>query len=214
METKKKFFNITHASFDHRAFPWAYGYGPIDNMPFLHPLERERMDAFWKINPSPAGLEVGDGKCRARVWPDFLGCGGGPPRLFVSEEVVNSLTKETILPFRQTKMPVGRVLSKNLKAIPPPNYYVLEMLPGIETNWIKTGVPVDAQGKPILNPLPKPWPPFMTWMKLNTWNGADLFGWPTSDGWPSTRLLCTERIVEIAKRDKWTNVKFDPVWAS
>jgi hypothetical protein len=65
--------------------------------------------------------------------------------------------------------------------------------------------------EPILVPPPLP---ALWWMKLHTCNEADLFGWPSSDGLASTRLLYTESIVELAAHQRWTNMRFDPVWAS
>ena len=180
-------------------------------MKFLHPSQLERNREYWKINNETPGLHIDPG---GEGWPDFLGCGFMPPSFFVSEKVISSLQHESITFARATAIPIGDVASKALKLSSSPKYFVLEASQGMEIDYLKSGIPTDSLGKPILSPLPKPWPPAMWWFKLASWTGADLFGWPSLDQRTSTRLLCTERIVELAERDGWTNVKFNSIGVS
>jgi hypothetical protein len=88
-------------------------------------------------------------------------------------------------------------------------YYVIETIPGIEVDLIATGFPVDASGKAIIKPLPRPLPlPFR--YKLDSWNGSDIFDYRAFgpfDG-PYTDLFCTERVKEMAEKEGWTNIEF------
>lgn len=212
---RKKFYKLSDASSDTRGFAWCPGYGPIDSMPFLTDEYIERQRQFWEVNKSrPLGMLVDDGNpwAKAKKWPDFLGHGGGIPSFFVSEKVVETLNREAISYFRLTEIPVGEIDSKGLKEQEPPKYYVLEVEPGLHLNYEASMVPLDEQGAPQFQLRPSH---FGVWNigRLETWNGSDLFAW---EGFPAkilSNLLCTERIIEIAKKYKWTNVKFDPVWA-
>ena len=176
-------------------------------MPFLHPTQLERLREFWKVNPWPPGIYIETG----RIWPDFLGHGGGSPSFFVTERVLESMRTEGLTITRATEIPIGQIDSKALKDKPPPRYFVVETAPGIEVDFAATGIPTDAEGKPVLNPLPKPWPPVAWRLRLSSWNGADLFCYSNFGG--SLTLVCTEKVVELAKREGWTNCRFEPVWA-
>lgn len=197
--------------YDHRSgFVYASGYGPLNNpMPFLNDIYLKRKRDFWKVNPMPPGLEISE---TGYKWPDCLNCGGSPPSYFLSARVLSSLESEHIPIARFTPMPIAtiRSTSKKLSEAGAPTYFVVEADPGIEIDYLKSGIPVDGQGKPIFDPLPKPWPPSKWVMKLSTWNGKDLFGWPWNGG-PSMSLVVTERVVKLAEQDGWTNVRFEPI---
>ena len=163
------------------------------------------MNDFWKVNPSEPGLIIGE---RGSRWPDFLRNGGSPPLMFVSQRVVNSLQNAGIPIARITSMPIAKIKARNLKNKPPPEYCVIEALPGIEMDYSASGIPIDTEGMPII-PMtihPIPWK-----LKTSTWTGIDLFGWPRLPKRPDDVLICTDRIVELAKHDGWTNVRFDPI---
>ena len=65
----------------------------------------------------------------------------------------------------------------------------------------------DSSGQPVFesNKFMKPI------AKLSTWNGKDLFSWNNWGNGLGLTLLCTERVVELAEKEKWTNVRFDPI---
>ena len=108
----------------------------------------------------------------------------------------------------ETQFPVGKVKSRKLRCVPPPRYFACQWSGGIEVDWHATGVELDSKGLPIfgLNIPPRV-------AKLSTWNGDDIFSWTN---WDVTHLtmLCTEKVVELAEKEKWTNVRFDPVLTS
>lgn len=110
---------------------------------------------------------------------------------------------------RVTEMPIAEIKAKALKSKPAPKYFVVEAIPGIEVDYEATGFKIDAQGRPILNPQPKPWPSLFQY-RLDSWNGKDLFGYHHfgSGDSPSLTMLCTERIKQLAEDEKWTNTSF------
>jgi hypothetical protein len=175
-------------------------------MPFLHKTELDLKNRFWTVNPTEPGLIIDRG---GRKWPDFLGHGGGAPGFFVSSRVVDALRKIGAPIARTTVMPIAKISAKALTRQLAPVYCVVETVPGIEVDLLASGFKVDASGRAILNPPPKPWPsPYR--YRLNSWNGADLFSYqhfgPT-DG-PYTELFCSERIKELSENEGWTNVRF------
>ena len=82
----------------------------------------------------------------------------------------------------------------------------LEAEQGIRFNFQAMGVPHDGHGKALV--------PASQWPKARifdaaSWNGLDLLAYPeVLFKGPNTILHCTERLVELAKRDGWTNVEF------
>lgn len=187
---------------------WAAGYGPIDDLWFIHPTSLKSKMQSWKLYPEKPGLHISSG---GKHWPDILGCGDSPPGFFISDRVIESLRSIAAPMGRVTEMPIVEINAKALKNKPAPKYYVVETIPGIEVDLEATGFKLDRQGKPILNPPPNPWPTYR--YRLDSWNGEDLFAYrhfgPT-DG-PYVDMFCTERVKELAEREGWTNVRFKPL---
>ncbi len=204
------FFRITPdpcGSRVNRSFCYARDYGPLNSgMPFLSSIELEREIEYWKVNPNPPGMIISE---TGSKWPDFLPHSGSCPRYFISERIIESLTQEGIAFARQTEMPIAKIRSKRLRDKPAPKYFVLEADSGMEVDYVASGRTFDTEGK-VIDPNPLKAPP----LKFNraSWNGADLFSIAfNSNRRPSCSLICTDRVVELAKRDGWTNVRFDPV---
>jgi hypothetical protein len=104
-------------------------------------------------------------------------------------------------------MPIAKNLSKALRDIPAPKYYVLEAEPGIRLAYDAMGLKLDSTGKPILVPGVK-FPEAI--YDLASWNGTDLMGkLAVFDS--TTSLLCTDRVKELAVRMGWTNIEFKPI---
>jgi hypothetical protein len=205
------FYAITYNQFNTRGFAWAEGYsGPLPGkMSFfenMHPMLQEMKLKSWKIDPCKPGIHID----RIGVkWPDILGNGAGHPHFFCSENVLNTFEKNNVPLAGATEMPITVIHSKRLKDVSPPKYYVIEAPFGIELDYAASGVAVDAQGKPVTHIGQK-----VKWkLKLSTWSGADLVAQPNrfNEKRPSYMLYCTERIKELAKKDDWKNVKFEPL---
>jgi hypothetical protein len=190
-------------------YPWVAGWGPLEHMPFFGtfpPITQEMKLRSFAINNQPPGLQIDPG---GKVWSDVMGCGGGPPSFFVSDRIVNDLQDEGIPILRATVMPIAKNLSKALRDVPAPKYYVLEAVPGIRLAYDAMGIELDLTGKPILVPGVK-FPEAI--YDLATWNGADLMGkLAVYDS--TTSLLCTDRVKELAERNGWTNIEFKQVKA-
>ena len=201
-----RIYKIIEGSPSTNGFAWASGYGPLPDMPFLVD-SIERRKRFWELNPSPMGAKIDPGGYK---WPDFMGCGHSPPMYFVSKRVLDAFRSQGIEPLSATPMPIGINKSKKLRDIPPPDYFVLRGVPGAEWDFTASGVPVDTHGKAILNPYPKNWPPPVH-IKLSTWTGHQLFALSNFQEGQYTNLFCTENVVKLAEKEKWTNVRFDPV---
>jgi hypothetical protein len=201
------FYRIDSISIGGTKHPWAAGWGPLECMPFFQrfaPVMQESKKRFWKVNPRPPGLIVDPG---GEIWTDVIGCGGSPPSFFVSDKIVSDLNAAGIRILCATEMPIAKNLSKALKSVPSPKYYVLEAEPGINYAYDLMGLKLDSNGKPIIDRTKK-FPESI--YSLSTWNGADLFG--KRAVFDSTvDLLCTERVKELAERKGWTNIDFKSV---
>jgi len=179
-------------------------------MPFILEAMMERQMAFWAVSEKGSpGIIIGGGGAldQARLWPDILGHGAGWPSFFVSVHIIRSLDQAGVPYARLTRMPVSEVYPAKLQSSPP-EYYVLEADQGIDVDYAASGIPVDREGKPI----PDLYPSKVTRrFDLKSWTGADLFAAPNIWKRATCRLMCTERIVELAKKDSWSNVRFEPV---
>ena len=202
-----KFYELTYSHMGGRTYPWASGFGPLEEMPFFEGLPKiliERNLRSWEVNPMPPGMEIDPG---GKSWSDMIGCGAGSYVKFVSEKLLRDLNEHAIPILRATEMPIAKIMAKTLQKIPAPKYFVLEAIPCIENAWDAMGIPLDENNKPILQPRPKPFP--KSKYRLSSWNGLDLFS--RSNGLSTTTLFCTERVKDLAERKNWTNVEFNPL---
>lgn len=201
------FYEIESRAVGYTKYPWVAGWGPLEKMPFFDsfpPGTQKMKEQSWKINSDSPGLYIDPG---GRVWSDVMGCGGGPPSFFVSERIINDLQAEGIPMLRATEVPIAQNLSKALKDVPAPKYYVLEADPGISYAYDLMGLDLDQNGKPIIDRT-KMFPECI--YRLSSWSGADLFG--KKAVFDSTiDILCTEKVKDLAERNGWTNIQFKPV---
>jgi hypothetical protein len=208
-----KFSRFTSSHVGGRTFPWASGYGPLPAMPFLDALPealRENMSRFWKVNPSPPGMDIEPG---GRCWSDMIGCGQGLPSQFVSERIIRDLNENSIPFLRATEMPIATIMAKGLKRNPPPKYYVLEAGPGLEIWNEKISVEEQTAAKDEIPPrflLPS-----RSKCKADSWNGMDLMSpFGATGNLVTISLYCTDRVKELAEQKGWTNVQFSPLESS
>jgi hypothetical protein len=159
-------FFLINPNCDNRSgFVYASGYGPLDSpMPFLNDIYLESKRKFWEINPMLAGLKISE---TGYKWPDFLNNGNSPPLFFLSRKVVDCLNILGVTFSSITEMPIGivKTKSKRLHSSPAPHYFAVTVENGIEIDFVKSGVPIDMNGSPVLRPLPKPWPPLKWFVK-------------------------------------------------
>ena len=185
---------------------WATGFGPLPGgLPFLLPVELERYNAFWKVNPSPPGIITYD---RGWKWPDLMGHGGGSPSFFASERVLSFFRLNDALIGRITEMPVNEINAKRLKSIPPPKYYVIECVPGIDVDFAASEIDTDASGKPIFPYNGWRWPLPLIKARASSWNGTDLFSYRNWSG--PLKWVCTEKLKDLAEKENFLNMSFQP----
>jgi len=205
-----KFYRFTSSHVGGRTFPWASGYGPLPEMPFLDVIPvafRDNMHAFWKVNPRPPGMNIDPG---GRSWSDMIGSGLGLPSHFVSERIIRDLNENSIPFLRATEMPIASIMAKALKKIPPPKYYVLEAEPGLEV-WSEK-VSLEDQIAASKETPRRFLLPSRLKGKADSWNGMDLMSPISATGNLMTiSLYCTDRIKDLAEQKGWTNVKFEEV---
>lgn len=205
-----KIYRITDETIDN-GYVYVSGYGPLPGgVPFLKGAHQKDIEAFWKVNPQKPGLHIDPG--RKRNWPDFLSNGNSPPLFFVSDNVVDSLTSNGLKPARLTEMPIAEIRGRGRKKIPPPKYYALEVNPGIEIAYEASGYEVDSAGKMVFPAINRP-ADAKTYYSLESWDGSDLFSYALHESFPPPHLtlFCTERVLQLAEADKWTNVRFTEV---
>jgi hypothetical protein len=139
-----------------------------------------------------------------RLWPDWLGAGGGVPSYYVSQRVIDSLRRAGISYRRAIEMPIGHIASKKLRQIPPPVYYVLEAPAAMTINLVKRKVPgIDCFGRPIGRMIEES----HYVAKADDWPGTELVSIKRLP--PKEQdyifLFATQRIVDLAAEDGWTN---------
>lgn len=191
---------------DQRGYPYAYDYGPLPyDVPFVFGERLKLKIEVWRLNPTLPGLEIAESGSK---WGDFMMCGCGLPSVVYSERVLHAMKTTRCSISSETEFPVGKIRSKKLRNVPPPRYFACQWRPGIEVDWTATGVKLNDKGQPIfgLNIPPRI-------ARLSTWNGDDIFSWVNFESTHLT-MLCTERVVELAKKQKWTNVRFELVQTS
>ncbi len=203
-----KFYELRNGSSDSKVFAWAGYMRPLEGeMPFLHPFELEREKGFWALQEAgPPGLCIESG----RIWPDFLGNGGGSPSPFLSGKVLQTLRENRIRFERATPIPIATIEDRRLKLEDAPEYFVLQVHSGIEVDFAASKVAINSEGNLI---YPKPW--HGVWkLRLSTWDGSDLFTFSNIGKYAmGTRLICTEKLVQLAEQDGWKNAQFSPIFA-
>lgn len=196
---------------DSSKFAYAYGYRPFDGMTFEDDFSKylkEHRAASAAVNPGPPGLQVGD---TGSKWADLMYCGNPPPSFVFSRRILNSLEAHEIPLKGVTPIPIGNIESKKLRSISPPEYFVIEALPGICVDYAASGYVIDADGNPDKN-APRVIPSPIPQLDPATWSGADLFCQENGHSGPHyLDILFTERVKEIAIKDGWTNVSFQRV---
>jgi hypothetical protein len=208
------FYTIDAKSIGGPEYAWASGYGPnaedIDDIPFLKEspeVMKRNLRDFWEVSKRGPGIKL---DTWGKKWPDVLGCGQGSPSFFASQKIVEDLRNTGVSLLRLTEMPLAPPLPKKLRDVPPPRYYVLEGIPGLEVAWSAMKIPSDGANKiDFSKGYPKPWPPVEWKVSLSSWSGFDLVSYIN---WqlPMT-LVCTDKIRDLAKARNWTNIAFRPL---
>lgn len=152
--------------------------------------------------PVHADIEAG------REWPDAMGS-GFEPMLMVSQRVADDLNAVGASGYDAEPVIIREIRPKPLRVIPSPQYYCLFVKGGIDVDLESAGIRVTSYCPVCFATEPRIYPPPGQFMPMaDTWDGSDLFG---MRNWPCSRVLCTFKIVELARSRMWTNFEFEPM---
>src|SRR5262245_4737680 len=149
---------------------------------------------------------------RGTMWTDLVeGLSGAG--FMVSERVVDGLVLAGIERFRCLAVDPGmEIRRKRLRGVPAPRYFLLRAAPGMSIDAGKS----EARFPPVVCGVcgardsesdTKRRLPNWIIAEADSWSGLDLF---TPHEMPHL-TLCTRRVIEIARRERWTNCRFTPV---
>lgn len=148
----------------------------------------------------PFSVIIGKGK----IFPDILGCGAYPLTI-LSERVLATWSSLGLGSY--TAFPLDVIVEPSSGRPTPPPYYHIKITGRCELD-------LQAMGVTITYTCPKchyneiePVFGYPKIIKRETWDGSDVFA---SDIFPMAPL-CTSRVVELAKKHKWTNFRFEPM---
>ncbi|MBX9788587.1 MAG: hypothetical protein K2Y37_06700 [Pirellulales bacterium] len=154
-----------------------------------------------------------------REWSDVIGVGGSAIRFLISERVLTGLHDAGIDSFEYYQVEIAEVRSRPLRRVPPPPYYYIWPTGRIDIDPVRTEFKLkvlgtcDQCGRLLFEPFPKTlypsryMPDHLT-PKLDTWDGTHLLKFRNYE---SQVRLCTERVLRLAREQRWTNSCFEPV---
>lgn len=152
----------------------------------------------------PSGSVRADVDDPARQWPDALGASNAP--FLLSGAVACVLKEEGVNGF--IAHPVELEIPKRIRVpAPPPQYYYLDITGRMDIDLEASGIkvagncPVCFQGGSRSGG--ERYVPI-----VDTWDGSDIF---TLRNYPSGFAFCTRKVLELARRHRWTNFRFDPM---
>jgi len=151
-------------------------------------------------------------------WPDIME-ERHSHRILLAERIVNSLHKAGISCFKVRLTRIGRMDSKKLTRRGAPRYFLPVMPSGIRVDLEASGIrhaPVLCETCGSQGELPgSALVPFTRQKRRGlktipeSWTGADLF--ICEDLGSTSYTFCTRRVLELARAERWTGVRFDPI---
>ncbi|MBX9788588.1 MAG: HEAT repeat domain-containing protein [Pirellulales bacterium] len=154
-----------------------------------------------------------------REWSDVIGTSGNTVGFLISERVLSGLRDAGIDSFEYFEVEIAEVRSQRLRVLPQPRYYYISPTGRIDIDPVRTEFKLRVLGTcgecarllfesipPELSPdrwIPDRWIP-----KLDTWDGSHLLQFGNISG---SDVLCTERVLLLAREHRWTNFRFQPV---
>lgn len=204
------FYRVDHNSFDVRGTPWA--------VKSLTKLKKTKCPVCDRERSEPTGtiaLQLEQNK--GNFWPDVLGSGAGYPLFIISSRVVQEWTKLGLADFLITPIEIVPPIPEKLRRQPIQNYYWIDggKLLGAKMDFEASGF-VDVQFCPecgsrtddISGTFKKQHQQLYPYTFIEgSYSGKDIF---TTDLSP-TSFFCTNRIVQCATDNGFTNFRFVPV---
>jgi hypothetical protein len=140
-------------------------------------------------------------------WADAMGTAGGTPDLLVSERVVTALKGAGITCARAWPVVIERVWGP-LKHKPGPAYSHLSVPGRMNIDLVASGVTGSLPCPECLRPTIETDNPRRYVPVASSWDGADLF---RMRNWEIGRLCCTRKVLDLARKERWTNFRFIPM---
>lgn len=194
-----KFFRLTDAATGDPCIP-------IADRPDVQLAERRCPGCGARLTP-----RVGVASCdieRGAAWTDAIGNPNWSLILF-SERVLSGLTDIGASGISPLEVRIREVRSETLRALSAPSYYYFNVAGRIDVDLEASGLggvercPVCFRVLAGRHPQARRFVP-----RHETWDGADVFSIRNS---PNSMLFCTRRVLELARRDRWTNFRFEPM---
>ena len=145
---------------------------------------------------------------RGTTWPDAIGSTSRPLTLF-SQRVLDGLHRIGATGFTSEPVNITRVQSERLRRLPAPDYYYFKVNGAIDVDLNASGMggvercPVCFGSLADTNPEVRRLVPIR-----NSWDGSDLF---KMRNFPNSLVFGTRRVLELARGERWTNFRFEPM---
>lgn len=198
----KEFYYFSDNTFFNKGAVWFYGaYTRSTNLQLCPGCRRPIGDPEGIIEMQP-NADTGV------FWPDAAGVGGGVRGLYLTEFMLAGLRRGSAKYGRPIPARVMQPYPRKLRDSTPPSYFHIALEVGAKLDFESSGFAIRsvclACGRPIVDPASQP----KRYKFIEgTWNGADIF---CTDLSPTTSF-CSNRILELAKLNKWTNLRFVPL---
>lgn len=207
---KPRFFQFDHNAFRNRHFPWAPGVYAAGSVP--HGRRCAGCGRQQRRYEGVATARVEDyeddafGRVPATHWPDVIGSGNGVP-FMVSQRVVETLQGAGSTGVLAYPVVIEEVKSLTLQKGARPRYYYVQGAGTIDIDMDACGFKgprcsvcrgsIEALDQAVRR-VPKP----------ETWSGHDLF---MMQNHPTNQVLCTEKVLLLARENRWSNFRFLPM---
>jgi hypothetical protein len=199
--TNQVFYTLSDNSFRVRGAPWFLsGFAdrrvvsrcPACKHEVTEPKETIRLD------PKPEN---------GTFWPDAIGCSAGFLGLYVSARVKIGLDDEQVKYGRAFPAQVMTPFPKKIREHPPTYYHLTGVL-GVQVDFEASGYSVRSICDQCKHVEKRPGTPSLKFQFVDgTWTGSDIFYTDLS----RAAMFCTGRILELARKYKWTNFQFIPI---
>ena len=138
-------------------------------------------------------------------WPDILGTDGA--KFLFSERVVGTLRDEGIQKFAAHPAIIRNIKSRKLRNVRPPKYYYINIYGQMDVDLQASGVRVLKKGCPVCLGGRKTEGEYIRYVPLvETWDGSDIFELRNATG-----RCCTDKVLLLARKHRWTNFSFEPL---
>jgi hypothetical protein len=196
-----RFFQFRDNSYRTRGFPWAQRVNTLAakrvcsaclvcGRTYVAHLEGEVF----------ASLEKGT------KWPDVMGVGDVGPRLLLSERVIDTFGHEGVTGCRPHPVAIAESKSKKLDLNEAPCYFYIEVIGHVDIDPEASRDRV-SRCPDCFAALDRTSCQVRQFVPIEeTWDGSDILQMRNC---PCGIMLCTERVLLLARKHRWTNFRFE-----